>query len=172
MGNVYLMAASWMWQVCVTCNATMPISLPLCRAGCPAGGLACLCGAAGRWVIRRTAISIGRSSDSKGDVDVDLGKAAPQAAVAAAAPPSAAAGGTTAAAAGATTPAAGPAAAAADGFGSAGAGGAASGAAAGGLRSVSRLQAQLSLRLDGCWTLRNTGRAAMAVNGKKVSLGL
>jgi hypothetical protein len=36
------------------------------------------------------------------------------------------------------------------------------------LRSVSRLQAQLSLGLDGVWNLRNTGRAPLAVNGHKV----
>jgi hypothetical protein len=92
-------------------------------------------------VIRRTAVSLGRSSDSKGDVDVDLAKA-----------PTA-----TAAAAGAA--------------GSGAAGGAAGGAAAGvggGVRSVSRLQAQLSLGLDGAWSICNTGRAPLAVNGKTV----
>ncbi|KAF8068428.1 clcD [Scenedesmus sp. PABB004] len=78
------------------------------------GGLACLCGAGGRWVLRRTAVTVGRSSDSKGDVDVDLGKAA---------------GG------------------------------------------VSRLQAQLSLGLDGGWSVRNTGRAPLAVNGRHVPRG-
>ncbi|WIA10524.1 hypothetical protein OEZ85_010712 [Tetradesmus obliquus] len=104
------------------------------------GGLACLCGAGGRWVIRRSAVSLGRSSDSKGDVDVDLAKAPA---------PAAAAG-------------AGSAAAAA--LGAAAAGG-------GGVRSVSRLQAQLSLGLDGVWSIRNTGRAPLAVNGRKVSRG-
>jgi hypothetical protein len=90
-------------------------------------------------VIRRTAVSLGRSSDSKGDVDVDLAKAPTP-------PPAAAAAG-----------AAGTAAAAAGGAG-----------AGGGVRSVSRLQAQLSLGLDGVWSIRNTGRAPLAVNGRKV----
>lgn len=40
------------------------------------GGLACLCGQQGRWVLRRSAASLGRSTDAKGDVDIDLGQAA------------------------------------------------------------------------------------------------
>jgi hypothetical protein len=94
-------------------------------------------------VIRRSAVSLGRSSDSKGDVDVDLAKA-PTAAAAAAA------GGAGSSAAGA---------AAASGVAAAG---------SGGVRSVSRLQAQLSLGLDGAWSICNTGRAPLAVNGKQV----
>eukprot|EP00775_Hariotina_reticulata_P007147 gene7147-7362_t len=77
------------------------------------GGLACLSGQAGRWVVRRSAVTLGRSTDSKGDVDIDLGKA-----------------------------------------GAAG--------------HVSRLQAQLTLCSDGVWSIRNTGRAKLVVNGSKV----
>jgi hypothetical protein len=82
-----------------------------------AGGLACLCGQQGRWVLRRSAASIGRSTDAKGDVDIDLGKAA-----------------------------------GAVGVGS----------------KVSRLQAQLLLTADGSWSITNTGRASLAVNGQQV----
>jgi hypothetical protein len=67
-------------------------------------------------VVRRAAVSLGRSTDSKGDVDVDLGK----------------------------------------------------GGAAG---NVSRLQAQLTLCSDGMWSIRNTGRARLAVNGSRVGHG-
>eukprot|EP00879_Flechtneria_rotunda_P004646 GHRR01004905.1.p1 GENE.GHRR01004905.1~~GHRR01004905.1.p1 ORF type:complete len:378 (+),score=171.71 GHRR01004905.1:406-1539(+) len=80
------------------------------------GGLACLAGASGRWVLRRTAVSLGRSSDSKGDVDVDLSRA---------------------------------------------------GTAA----RVSRLQAHMSLGLDGSWTIQNMGRAVLQVNGTQVPRG-
>jgi len=38
------------------------------------GALACLCGRAGRYLVRRAAVSLGRSTDSKGDVDVDLAR--------------------------------------------------------------------------------------------------
>lgn len=42
-----------------------------------AGALACLCGRSGRYMIKSSAVVIGRSSDSKGDVDVDLSKEGP-----------------------------------------------------------------------------------------------
>jgi hypothetical protein len=79
-----------------------------------------LCGQQGRWVVRRSAASIGRCTDGKGDVDIDLGKAAGEA-----------------------------------GLGS----------------KVSRLQAQLLLTADSCWTITNTGRAPLAVNGQQVGCG-
>lgn len=40
-----------------------------------------MCGRAGRYLVRRAAASIGRSSDSKGDVDIDLAKEGPAAKV-------------------------------------------------------------------------------------------
>lgn len=95
-------------------------------------------------MIRRSAVSIGRSSDTKGDVDVDLSKAA----------------------AAASGPAAGstPAAAAAGGDG----GGLSVPGGVCDVKKVSRLQAQLSLELNGNWVLHNTGRAGLVVNGSKV----
>jgi hypothetical protein len=36
---------------------------------------------------------------------------------------------------------------------------------------VSRLQAQLLLTADGAWSVTNTGRAPLAVNGKQVRVG-
>jgi hypothetical protein len=68
-------------------------------------------------VLRRSAASLGRSTDSSGEVDIDLGKAAGDA-----------------------------------GVGS----------------KVSRLQAQLLLTADGRWSITNTGRAQLAVNGQQV----
>lgn len=68
-------------------------------------------------MLRRSAVSLGRSTDAKGDVDVDLGKAA----------------------------------------GEAGLGG-----------RASRLQAQLLLTADGLWSITNTGRSPLAVNGQQV----
>jgi hypothetical protein len=72
----------------------------------------------------------------------------------------------------AKAPTAAAAAGGADGSGAAGnaaaAGGAAAAGSGGGVRSVSRLQAQLSLGLDGAWSICNTGRALLAVNGKQV----
>ena len=38
------------------------------------GALACLCGRGGRYLVRRAAATIGRSTDSRGDVDVDLAR--------------------------------------------------------------------------------------------------
>ncbi|KAI8473960.1 MAG: hypothetical protein J3K34DRAFT_409085 [Monoraphidium minutum] len=38
------------------------------------GALGCLCGRNGRYLVRRTAVTLGRSTDSKGDVDVDLAR--------------------------------------------------------------------------------------------------
>lgn len=70
-------------------------------------------------MLRRSAASIGRSTDAKGDVDIDLGKAA----------------------------------------GAAGVG-----------SKVSRLQAQLLLTADGSWSITNTGRAALEVNGQQVGV--
>lgn len=125
-------------------------AVPLPAQHPAAGALACLCGSAGRWMIRRTAVSIGRSSDTKGDVDVDLGKALAEASgtAAAASTPAEAAGGSGAAAGVLSSSMA------------AGTGG--------DMRRVSRLQAQLSLELDGSWVLQNTGRAGLLVNGNKV----
>jgi hypothetical protein len=67
--------------------------------------------------LRRSAVSIGRSTDAKVDVDIDLGKAAGEA-----------------------------------GVGS----------------KVSRLQAQLLLTADGSWSITNTGRGPLTVNGEQV----
>lgn len=97
--------------------SAVPRCAPCCASCWVAGGLACLCGQHGRWVLRRSAVSLGRSTDAKGDVDVDLGKAA----------------------------------------GEAGLGG-----------RVSRLQAQLLLTADGVWSITNTGRTPLAVNGQQV----
>lgn len=71
-------------------------------------------------MLRRSAVSIGRSTEAKGDVDIDLGKTAGDA-----------------------------------GVGS----------------KVSRLQAQLLLTADGKWSITNTGRAVLAVNGEQVRAG-
>lgn len=117
----------------------------------PAGALACICGSSGRWIIRRTAVTIGRSSDTKGDVDVDLTKAT-----------TAAPANTASAGLGSSTPGV-----AATGGGFANIATAAE-TALGDARKVSRLQAQLSLELDGSWSLQNTGRAGVVVNGLKV----
>jgi hypothetical protein len=68
-------------------------------------------------VLRRSAVSIGRSTDAKGDVDIDLGKAAGEPDVGS---------------------------------------------------KVSRLQAQLLLTADGSWSITNTGRGPLAVNGQQV----
>jgi hypothetical protein len=58
-----------------TCPSTDHAHTPSART--LAGALACLCGRAGRYLIRRAAASIGRSTDSKGDVDVDLAREGP-----------------------------------------------------------------------------------------------
>lgn len=189
--------------------------LPACD---PPGALACLCGQQGRWLVRRSAVTLGRSTDSKGEVDIDLSKAAPAVgeppAPAAAGEPSAsappAAGDTAApapaaaAADGVNAPPAPPTAAAstaaeqpaamsdAGGVAAAGAGGGATAAGAppteqgppgggqagtswsggsSGLKQVSRLQAQLLLTSAGTWSLTNTGRASLAVNGRQVRWG-
>ena len=43
---------------------------------CITGSLACLCSRRGCFLIRRVFTSLGRSSDSKGDVDIDIGREA------------------------------------------------------------------------------------------------
>lgn len=101
----------------LACALTAKLTSDHCVMLLPAGGLACLCGQQGRWVLRRSAASLGRSTDVKGDVDIDLGQAA----------------------------------------GDAGVG-----------TKVSRLQAQLLLTADGSWSIHNTGRAPLAVNGTQV----
>jgi hypothetical protein len=151
------------------------------------GALACLCGQQGRWLVRRSAVTIGRSTGSKGDVDIDLStpqqlEAAAGASRQAGAAPAPAAGtraapgaeavalAAAAAAAGQRTPAAAeqapPAAGTAGALPGATAGGAGAGSSSS--KQVSRLQAQLLLTADGCWSLHNTGRAPLSVNGQQV----
>ena len=106
------------------------------------GALAALCSRHGRYFIRRTTVLIGRGSDTKGAVDVDLSMA-----------------GSTALenAAGAEDGQEGELA----GAGTATISGTAAAAAA----KVSRRQAFLSLRPDGSWWLENVGRRKLSVDG-------
>ncbi|GBF93445.1 hypothetical protein Rsub_06578 [Raphidocelis subcapitata] len=45
------------------------------------GALACFAGRAGRYLVRRAAVTVGRSTDSRGDVDIDLAREVPAAKV-------------------------------------------------------------------------------------------
>lgn len=64
--------------------------LPPIRATSPSpGAVGCLAGRSGRYYLRSTAVTLGRATDTKGDVDVDL---APEEAAAAAAAAGAGAG--------------------------------------------------------------------------------
>ncbi|KAG2441823.1 hypothetical protein HXX76_003431 [Chlamydomonas incerta] len=113
------------------------------------GAVGCLAGRSGRYYLRSTAVTLGRATDTKGDVDVDL---APEEAAAAAA------------GAGSSRDGAGAGQAA----GQAGAPGTAARTSgqscAAAQHSVSRRQALLRLGPDGQFRLTNMGRQAVVVN--------
>ncbi|GLC45367.1 Microspherule protein 1 [Pleodorina starrii] len=148
------------------------------------GAIACLAGRTAKYYLRSTVVTLGRTTDSKGDVDLDLtleeplpapptalGAAAAAAGSGAGGAGPAGAGGAAAAAATAGTAAADQGAAQAQAAaGAAVAAGAAAGAVAAPVRppgsghSVSRRQALIRLGPDGQFRLVNTGRQAVVVN--------
>ncbi|KXZ41628.1 hypothetical protein GPECTOR_355g118 [Gonium pectorale] len=129
--------------------------------------LACLAGRAARYYLRSTVVILGRTTESKGDVDLDL--AAEEAAVPRPAPTAGAGAdgsGAPAATGAAEQGAAGAAATSA--APPAGAVGAATTAAAAAKARVSRRAAMIRLGPDGQFRLVNTGRQTVVVNDVEV----
>ncbi len=133
------------WYRSFTLLAYIDVDGPFDPCRCPAGALACLAGRAAKYYLRTAAVTLGRTTDSKGDVDVDLTGEEQQHQQQQAAAGTGGVGGEQGEQAGSTGPPGGA-----------------------GASQVSRRQALIRLGADGVFRLTNMGRQVVLVNGVEV----